>query len=491
MRISLMGLFVIITAAAALAVEPSVAPVFSDGLVLQRDRPIPVFGTADDGVAVTVQLGDDRATAKAADGVWRVDLPARQASAEPVAMTISFGGPTDPPVTQTIHDILIGEVWLCAGQSNMAQSINKRPPVPMNPMPHVRQFERRIFDKDEPRWLKAEGDELSQFSITAVYFGEALHQQLDVPIGLILTAASGTQIERWIPRDTLEADPATKRLIDMTTDRESREKIKALAHRVREGGQIQPEEQELWLARNLGRIGDLYRNNIDPVAPFPVRGVIWYQGEANAREDFNAAIYDRYLAMLISGLREKFSQPELPFYIVQLPSIAHEGKDGTLVRYELIRQKQLEAARAATNAGLAVTIDINEGLHPRSKHITGRRLAMLAMSRTYGQPTETPDSGPLLQRVTFKDGSAICTFAHVGGALKLAQTDEPLFELAGENGKFHPATARVAGEQLVVRSDQVDSPQAVRYAFSPVVARPALFGAGDLPASPFVWPADN
>jgi len=97
----------------------------------------------------------------------------------------------------------------------------------------------------------------------------------------------------------------------------------------------------------------------------------------------------------------------------------------------------------------------------------------------------------LLKDVTFKDGSAICTFAHVGGALKLAQTDEPLFELAGENGKFHPATARVAGEQLVVRSDQVDSPQAVRYAFSPVVARPALFGAGDLPASPFVWPADN
>ncbi|MEM1058069.1 MAG: sialate O-acetylesterase [Verrucomicrobiota bacterium] len=486
-RLGLTIVFLAVSALGATSAEPALPDIFSSGMVLQRDMPIPVWGSAGDSTEVTVKLGETSATATAAGGKWRVELPSRPASAEALRLTVSFSSGPDI----VIDDVLVGEVWLCAGQSNMAQTINKKAPRALADMPQVRQFSRQRGKKSKlpPTWKPAVGEGISDMSVTAVYFAENLHRELDVPVGLILTAVSGTPIEEWTPRATLETDAATKARIAEAAKRETRQQVNAMRKQLREnpGQEGDPELQNLAL---LTRPGRLYAQHIAPTVPYGIRGVIWYQGEANSKVPANAQLYGKYLALLVAGLREAYGQPELPFYAVQLPSIEDQLKEGQKPRvYEMVREQQRRTVQATPHAGLAVSLDVNEGLHPRSKNIMGDRLAKLALAQTYHRPGEGAFSGPLLTGVTFQDGRAVCTFEHAEGGLELKDTGESLFELAGPDGVFHPATAKVEGDTLVVESPAVSEAAGVRYAFRPFMPRVSLYGASGLPAAPFVHPS--
>lgn len=469
---------------AAHGAEPTVAEIFSDGAVLQRDRPIPVWGTAADGTEVTVALGGASGKGVASGGKWKVELPARPASAEPAALVVKFGGGS---AEKRIENVLVGEVWLCSGQSNMAQIIDKNPSRPIADMPAVRQYGRKRGPaaKDPPKWISAEGDKIGDFSRTAIYFGEALHKELNVPIGLVVGAVSGTPIEQWVPPAALAGDEEIKAAMIRAGERESRMKVAEYVKSQKSGAAAGPDHDEMMLLNSLTSPGKLYQNHIEPTVPYGIRGVIWYQGEANSKEAANAGRYGKYLSLLISGFRAAYGQPELPFYIVQLPSIGREGKDGGPILYEMVRQQQLETVRQTPKTGLAVTIDVNEGLHPRSKHIVGERLASLALREVYGKG-EGAYAGPQLEKVEFRGSAAECTFRHAEGGLVLKGED--LFEIAGADGQWHPAKASVEGGTLNVVSQEVASPKAVRYAYRQQMDAVTLFGSGGLPASPFVWP---
>lgn len=469
------------------AAEFAAADIFSSGLVLQRDRPIPVWGTAPDGTEVTVAFAEVSSTGTSAGGKWRVELPAQKSSAVPRSMKILFKGGKEI----TVDDVLVGEVWLCAGQSNMAQRISQNPPRELADMPQVRQFARgRGKDAAQPpRWTSAAGEGHALMSVTAVYFGEQLFKELNVPVGLILAAVSGTPIESWIPLRKLEADVTSKALLDQAADKENRRKMNEARKKSRENPEeaMEPELAELV---SLGNAGSLFAAHIEPVTPFPVRGVIWYQGEANARTPGNAFRYGHYLSLLAGAWREACRQPDLPFFLVQLPSIDEGSKEQGKARvYEIVREQQRRFVQETPHAGLAVSIDVNEGLHPRHKNIMGDRLAAIALAEVYGKKTAGPSSGPMLKAVTFKGKQAVCSFTHAEGGLELRNPDAGLFELAGADGVFHPATASLEGGNLVVASEAVGEAREVRYASRPSMASVSLYGASGLPASPFRFPS--
>ena len=472
---------------ASLAAEPAVAEIFSPGMVLQRDTPIPVWGSAPDGTEVTVSLGASKATAKAAGGKWRVNLPAEGANTSPRKMVVSF---PEGKVIE-IDDVLVGEVWLCAGQSNMDQRISKSPPRELRDMPLVRQFAsgRGKDSAKGSQWKAATAENINLLSMTAIYFGENLHRELNVPIGLILTAVSGTPIESWTPKEALLADTEIAALVERAGDNEVRRKLSEARKKMREDSS-QGIDPELAKLISLDKPGRLYSLHIEPTVPYAIRGVIWYQGEANSKVAGNAQLYGKYLGLLVTSLREAYEQKDLPFYLVQLPSIAEgnrKERNAPLV-YEIVREQQRRFVQSTPHTGLAVTIDVNEGLHPRNKNVMGDRLARVALAETYNKKTEVPHAGPLLKSVQFEGGRAICTFAHDEGGLVLKNAGASLFELAGEDGVFHPATASPNDNRLVVESPQIKNAKAVRYAFKPSMPEVCLFGSGGIPASPFLYP---
>jgi hypothetical protein len=462
--------------------QAGVAEIFSKGMVLQRDVPIPVWGTAPDGTPVTVTFGGSKATGTAAGGNWKVELAAQQASSEPQTMTIQLG---DNPAI-AIEDVVVGEVWLCAGQSNMDQRISKKAPRAIADMPLVRQFSKARGKNatQSNAWVAATGERMSEMSVTAVYFAENLFKELKVPVGLILTAVSGTPIESWTPKNAIEADPELNAL--MVKANAERERLTGIRQAMRDQPEdaINPEDEVLL---SFSKPGTLYAAHIQPTLPFPVRGVIWYQGEANSKTAGNAAMYGRLLTALVSALRNAYGMPELPFYLVQLPSI-EEVKNKRTRYYEVVREQQRRFVQSTPNTGLAVSIDVNEGLHPRSKNTMGDRLAVIALASTYDRKPKTSSAGALLKSVSLEDGGAVCTFEGASGGLVLKEGAADLFELAGSDGVYHPAKATVEGETLTVRSEQVKEPKSVRYAFKSAMPSVSLFDGQGVPASPFVHP---
>lgn len=476
----------LLSARITVAAEPSVAEIFSDGMVLQRDMPITVWGNADDGTEVAVSFGGATATGTASGGKWKVELPAQTANAEPRKMVVGFKGGK----SVEIGDVLVGEVWLCAGQSNMAQRIGNNAPRELADMPLVRQFAkgRGKDSANPPKWAAAVGENLDTMSITAIYFGENLFKELGVPVGLILTAVSGTPIESWIPKATLEADAPTKALLDKAADKAIRQKMNEARKKMKDDPSAKMEPDLLALT-SLDNPGGLYSLHIEPTVPYAIRGAIWYQGEANSNAPDNAALYGKYLTLFVTSLRDAYKQPSLPLYIVQLPSIEEHRGGGEEPRvYQIVREQQRHFVQGTPHTGLAVSIDINEGLHPRHKNITGDRLAMLALAETYGKKPAGDYAGPLLKTVVFDGGRATCTFEHAGGGLALKNTDVGLFEIAGADGNFRPATAKVEGDKLIVECPGVGEAKAVRYAYKPSMPSVGLFGSTGLPASPFLFP---
>ncbi len=478
--------------------------VISGNMVLQRDMPVPIWGWAEPGEKVTVRIAGNEESATAdAQGRWSVRLPAMKA-----------GGPETMEVagknTLKLENILIGEVWVCSGQSNMDMGINSvlnaEKEVASANYPQIRlmyvPYRTSVTPRDDldanwrvcsPENLRTGGSWSSGFSAAAYFFGRELHKELKVPVGLVHTAWGGTRIEPWTPRVGFEMVPALQEIVKMI-DNAGPAYDKAVADTV---GAI-----EAWLPKAKQAIDEkkpvpappawpkhqleentqptsIYNAQIHPLVPFAIRGAIWYQGESNNPDGM---MYFEKMKALIGGWRKVWNQGDFPFYYVQIaPFDAIYEKDNLPKLWEAQR-----AAMSVPNTGMIVTTDIADlkDIHPKNKQDVGKRLALWALAKTYGRDGIVY-SGPLYKSMTVDAGKVRLSFHYLGGGL-VSRDGKPLtwFQVAGEDRKFVDAVAEINGDEVVVHSPQVAAPAAVRFGWSRA-AEPNLMNTEGLPASPF------
>jgi len=436
--------------------------IFGQHMVLQRDKPLPVWGWAEPGERVTVQVADKRAETTADDkGAWRVTLAALPA-----------GGPHEMVVagknTIALSDLLIGEVWVCSGQSNMQfplqAAVHGKEEVAAADHPTLRLFSVKRVPSDQPQtdceghWDICRRETAGGFSAVAYFFGRYLSQQLRVPVGLINTSWGGTLCEAWTREEALQGDPEFRTIL----------------------------QRRATAKRPQDRASHLYNGMIAPLVPLAIRGAIWYQGESNVSR---ARQYRKLFPTMIRDWRKAWGQGDFPFLFVQLAPFRYNGQDKRSCAE--LWEAQLKTLELP-HTGMAVTVDIGNvrNIHPKNKQDTGKRLALWALGTTYGK--DLVYSGPLFRSMKIDGDQARLSFSHVGGGL-VARDGQPLrdFEIAGGDRQFMPATATIEGDTLVVRSEAVAKPVAVRYGWYDA-AQPNLSNQAGLPASPFRtddWPA--
>jgi sialate O-acetylesterase len=461
--------------------------VFSDRMILQRDLPVPVWGRAEPGATVTVSFaGQEKSTPVAPDGRWSVRLDPLPASAEPRVLSVDVAGER-----REFTDVLVGEVWLCGGQSNMYRPIAGIPGLANSAVVGHEQIlalpenpRLRLYcDDGHPLWSaagwrRADAGSLALFSAVGYFFAEQILAELDVPVGLILVSRVGTTIQAWTPREEALQVPVTAKYAALF------EANKAEIQAYNRADDPKPElAPELQIARTFATVGGLYNNWMSSVAPFGLRGVLWYQGESNGTWEPTARHYDEMLAALAAGFRRVWEQPELPFYCVQLPVWA----GNTSAHWPWIRQAMLRASFAIPRSGMALIPDYGEAndLHPLEKRPVGERLARLALAQTYGRPRVT--NGPRALAAEDAPDAAVRIHFETGGAsLALPGGAWTEIEVADHDGVFHPATGFVNESSAVLSSQEVPDPAAVRYAWKPGFT-PTLFNEAGLPASPFAF----
>lgn len=443
--------------------ELNVPKIFSDSMVLQREQPIPVWGWEDPGTEVHVVLGDEVKKAKADDaGKWMVEFSAKKA-----------GGPHKMVIEGTnrieFNDVLIGEVWLCSGQSNMewtvSRSNNPQEEIAAAKHPQIRhiKFAHRpaaepMTDVPSPGWQVCSPETVANFTAVGYFFGRELQAELDVPIGLIGCNWGGTRIEPWTPPVGFKSTPALKDITDKLAEYPTK----------RDNGAINHQSP---LA--------LYNGMVHPMIPYAIRGAIWYQGESNNGEGM---LYHEKMKALISGWRSVWNNDSLPFYFVQLAPYTYGGDPTRLAG---IWEAQT-ATLKVPHTGMAVTVDIAnlKDIHPKNKQDVGKRLALWALAKTYDKKGIVY-SGPLYKSMKVEGDRIRLTFDHVGGGL-VSRDGKPLswFTIAGDDGNFVEATAVIDGNDVLVSSDAVAKPTAVRFGWSQL-AEPNLSNKEGLPASPF------
>lgn len=471
---------------------------FQDGAVLQREKPVPVWGMAKPGAEVNVRFAGQSVSAKAdGKGRWQASLADMPASSTGQELIVSSDGQS-----RTVRDVLVGEVWLCSGQSNMAfkvkDVVNAQAEMAAADFPQIRQLLVATSIADEPQatvkavWTPATPQTVGNFSAAAYFFGRQLYKELDVPIGLLNVSLGGTGIEAWMSAETLAADPNFPVIKQRWDDA-----VKAFPARFEEfqkkreqwaAAKQQAENQGKPFARMAPRrppgpgdknqLSGLYNGMLHPLIPYAIRGVIWYQGEHNA---LRASEYASLLKGIIGQWRKDFAQGDIPVYFVQLPNFEHK-LDPTKTAWAYLRDAQARAL-SLPNTGMAVTIDVGDpgNIHPKNKQDIGKRLGLLALARTYGKGGAA--SGPLFQKAEVQGNTIRVTFQE-GGGLELRGNAESSFEVAGADHVFHPATARVEGDAVVISSPTVASPEVARYAWTNNPTAVLFNGAG-LPAAPF------
>ncbi|MDD5349233.1 MAG: sialate O-acetylesterase [Chthoniobacteraceae bacterium] len=475
------------------------AKVFGDHVVLQRDKPLTVWGTADPGEPVSVALGSDTASATAdAEGNWSVKLPQRPASAQPAEMTVTGKNKV------TVKDLLVGDVWFASGQSNMQFAFFWAKPKPEElasaNYPLIRMFSAPTYASDTPRaldrggWAVCTPGSTMNFSKLGYFFARELHLKLNVPVGIINSSYSGTAIESWMePKSLADAPtgPATaehwkKVLEDFPAKKAKYEQDKAAWNAEKAAAEAAGQKFNKMQPFPPSGPGSqytpsgLYNAMVYPFTRYALRGIIWYQGENNTR---HPEAYRTLFPALIKGWRTAFGQ-DLPFYWVQL-TIYNTGD----CDWPGLREAQTMTL-SVPNTGQAVTIDIGEGnnIHPNNKEEVARRLALLAFARTYGDKSVV-DSGPVFERAEFGGNSVRIHFTHVADGLKKKLPDAPIggFDVAGPDKVFHAATAEIDGNTntLLVKSKDGSTPVAVRYAWHNNLGGLNLVNSAELPVGPF------
>ncbi len=478
-RLSGLAVLVFIVAAPVRA-DVSLPNIFGSHMVLQRDQKDPVWGWAEPGEEVTVTIGDQKHTTKAdADGNWRVEL-------EP----LPAGGPHTLTVqgknTVTYDDVLVGEVWICSGQSNMQWSMNNTNDTDLEKMtakyPQIRLITVPNVGTQEPQknfngqWQVCTPETVGNFSAIGYLFGRQLYQATDVPVGLINNAWGGSACEAWIRRDLLEKDAQYQPLMDRWVEMEKKAAENTAERNLQ--GQM----------KGNARPANIYNGALKPTIGYGIRGAIWYQGESNAGRAYQ---YREMFPLMIKSWRDEWGQGDFPFYWVQLADFLAEKPEPGESSWAELREAQTMTMDKLPNTGEAVIIDIGEGrdIHPRNKQDVAKRLSRWALAKVHGMAI--PHQSPRYKSMETHDGKVVLTFDHVDQGLYSFDVDEPRgFAIAGSDQKWHKAQAKITGKDTVeVWSDEVKEPVAVRYAWAdnPVCN---LYGRipGDLdglPVTPF------
>jgi sialate O-acetylesterase len=449
---------------------------FSDHAVFQCGMTVPVWGWAEPGEEVTVAFGDQKKAATAGpDGSWRIRLD-----------VLAAGGPHEMKVSAksgsvTVTDILVGEVWVGSGQSNMEWSVRNSAraaeEIAAAEHPQIRLFSvpRRMAEKPQKEvqgsWKLCTPETIPGFSAVAYYFGRDLHQRLKIPVGLVHTSWGGTPAEVWTRREVFDEVDALKPCVER--DAKALENFEKAAAKAKEENKPAP--------RKPMPLSCLYNGMIAPLLPYAIRGAIWYQGESNASR---AKEYQVLFPAMIENWRKDWGQGNFPFYFVQLANyMARKPQPGDSAWAELREAQTLTMSKSA-NTGMAVIIDIGEekDIHPKNKQDVGKRLARWALAREYEQKIVC--SGPLYDSMKVEGGKVRLTFKHVGGGLAARDGKLVGFAVAGDDRKFVWADAAIDGDTVVVGADSVAAPVAVRYAWADN-PECTLTNKEGLPASPF------
>jgi sialate O-acetylesterase len=533
-----------ITTAAALA-DVKLPAIFGDHMVLQQDGKIPVWGTADPGENVKVAIGASQAQTQAdANGKWHVELPPLATDATGQTLTVTGKN------TLTFQDVLVGDVWLASGQSNMEfqlrEALNAQEAVPQATNPQLRLFVVAHQPGIEPKtdiqgsWTVCSPETARTFSAVAYFFGQDLQQALHRPIGLIGSYWGGTHIETWISFDKLQTVPsAAPAIADVQKQRDAFPKDPAAQAAVmadfnarlldfktnilpsyvaavkkwqvddaaaKAAGQPEPPHPQLSENQPQSPDGEggqataLFNGMINPLIPFAMKGVIWYQGESNS--EGGGGVYSVLLQDMISDWRSRWNEGDFPFLIVQLANFDPGPTDPVDSGEARIREAEFQTVQKVPHTGLAVTIDLGNGnIHPPDKFDMGKRLAATALHLVYGQ--DVPYAGPSFESMAIEGDKIRIKFKDVGTGLVVEippvitnppQPPPPThlvgFAIAGADRKWSWADATIEGNDVIVSSPQVSAPVAVRYGWAGTILA-NLANKEGFPASPFRtddWP---
>lgn len=480
--------------------------VIADHMVLQQQTTAALWGWADAGERITIRCSwnpQPATVTAAADGRWQADVKTTAAGGP---YTITFSGTN----TIEVQDVLLGEVWLCSGQSNMEFPLAKQKAwrtgvtgyeqeVAKATDPRLRLFtvQQQVAATPQPdaagSWTACTPESAATFSAVAYYFGKELREAMGVPVGLIHSSWGGTPAESWTRREVLDGDPALRAILDRyktavkTYPEDLAKYQKELDQWVKDSAAhleklpkkpVRPVEPE----KNSKSPTKLYNAMIHPLIPFTLKGVIWYQGESNA---VRAWQYRKLFPAMIRSWRKEW-KAEFPFYFVQIAPHHQQNPE--------IREAQLLTYKTVPRTGMAVITDAGDSLdiHPRNKAVVGHRLALWALAKTYGK-TDRVYSGPLYQSA-IKEGSKIrIRFSFADGGLTAKDGTLTGFTIAGADRQFVPATAVIEGNTVVVSAAGVKAPVAVRFGWS-TVPHAVLYNKAGLPASPFRtddWPGET
>lgn len=442
-------------------------------MVLQRNKPIPVWGWADPGESITILFNKQTKKTKAGkDGSWRTELNQELA-----------GGPyqliAKGKNTITLENVMVGEVWICSGQSNMEWPLKNtdsgQKEIRQSEYPMIRHFKVPRTIADTPakditggEWRKADSTTTADFTAVGYFFARKLLNELNIPIGLINSSWGGTMVETWTSREAFEKSEEFKDLFTRVAFSD----IKASAEKTKKT--VGPNNYPTLLFNGM----------INPLIPFAIKGVIWYQGETNAGRAFQ---YRKAFPLMIQDWRSRFKQGDFPFYFVQLASFnAANGNSATGSAWAELREAQT-ATLGLPNTGMAVTMDIGESkdIHPRNKKDVGERLAAIALNNLYGVKTEY--SGPLFKSFKIDGNRITISFSHADNGLIIKDKYGYLkgFEIAGNDRKFYYAQAKVENNNVVVYTDSVTNPVAVRYGWADDMPEVNLYNKEGFPAVPF------
>lgn len=462
--------------------ELKLPAVFADNMVLQQQMAVPVWGWSDPGAAVTVKFAGQAKTTQAdASGRWMVKLDKLKASAAPQAFLVESGE------TRTLTNVLVGEVWLASGQSNMEKPVGPHPgqkpcfnyeeELASANYPQIRilRVEHAVSEtpiKDLGKyfgWRECSSNALSstEFSAAAYFFGREIYTNLNVPVGLIESSWGGTRIEPWTPPAGFEQ---VSSLAELASPHFPAGKIPTTAPTV------------------------MFNAMIAPITGYAMRGALWYQGESNlmgGTNDYSYRDYADKMVALVGGWRALWHEGDFPFYFVQIAPFKYfSGSRQRVPSPKCLPEfwvLQSQANHRIKNTGMVVTTDLVDSLkdiHPRDKQSVGHRLALLALDKTYDK--EVDSESPAFDEMHVSGDKAILEFDNTDGGL-MSKDGKPLtwFEIAGADGKFVPAEAKITGKDAVeVSSAEVKEPKAVRFAWDET-AEPNLCNKAGLPAEPF------
>lgn len=458
----LLSLFcAVVFPSAQLFADIKLPAIFGNNMVLQQQTDVAIWGTATKNAPVEVITSWNNKTysTKAADdGRWKLKVTTPKAGG-PFNVTISDGKAV------TLENVLIGEVWVCSGQSNMQMPMkgNMNQPILGSleailsaPSPTLRFFSTTRtasltpLDDFNGKWELCDHETTADFSATAYFFAQILQKTLDVPVGLIHSSWGGTAIETWMSEGSCQEFDFIKMVKD-TPIVKTPPKAPAV----------------------------LFNAMINPMVGYGIKGVIWYQGEANRPQPEN---YQNLLPAMIKDWRNKWAVGDFPFYYVQ---IAPFGKNDVAPNAAYLREAQLNVSTTAPNVGMACILDVGEQnlIHPANKETVGKRLAYLALSQTYNIKGISCFS-PVMKEMQVKKDAALLTFDHAPNGLTSFGKELSLFEIAGADKIFYPANAIITQTGITVKSISVAEPVAVRYAFKNFVVGD-LFGTNGLPVSSF------